>query len=95
MIEVSRDIPNEMIFELQNGNTLRAERRDPYGHWFLVLSRGQLPEAFTGGYTTREEVRKAVSLYSQVRDIPLGPQPTRPEIKFKKVKNAPSSSNLD
>lgn len=87
MINTTRDVPNLITYDLQNGNVLRAERKDPYGHWFLSLEKGLLPERFHGGYTGRDEVEKAALAYSKYRDILLGKQPERPELKLKKIKD--------
>ena len=56
-------------FALSNGNTLYAERTDPYGFWKLHLDKGQLPERYLGLYTTWDAVIQDVERYETDRKL--------------------------
>jgi hypothetical protein len=58
-------------FDLENGNKLIAEQRDPYGHWFLHLERGSLPEKYQGAYTDINVVHREVERYITDRKLAL------------------------
>lgn len=70
-------------FPLKNGNTVKATKDPEFGFWSLSLVKGQMPKEFQGKYTSIEEVQKALVRYSSYRDIPLGQQDPRPEVKYK------------
>lgn len=79
------DASRRINFELTNGDVLRADRKDPYGFWFLSLkSGGHLPHPFNGAYTTRDAVALAAKTYISEKPGPVAIGPNeRPELKYK------------
>lgn len=49
--------------QLENGNTLRLTRTDPYGAIVLSLEHGQLPESYRGCYTDWYQAEIAANKY--------------------------------
>lgn len=62
-----KDIPNQRIIELENGNKLYLKRVDPHGFIYLNLERGQLPEHYKGAYTDWGMARQAAAKYQSER----------------------------
>lgn len=64
--------PNSSRYiELENGNKLNMQRRDPYGHIHLSLERGQLPDslkdaAFTDWSKAEQAARSYVAQRQEV-----------------------------
>lgn len=82
-------VPNEdrvREFDLGNGNKLFATRKDPYGHWFLSLERGALPEEFRGAYSSAYMMKQAVDRYVAIRKLVIEEIKDKPE-KVEKKKN--------
>jgi hypothetical protein len=77
------DIKRQTEYPLKNGDTLRVERRDPFGFYYLSLkSGGQLPNPYDGAYTSSDEADKGINAYLDSRRLEIGPS-ERPEIKYK------------
>ena len=57
--------------ELENGNILRLEAKDPYGFIHLSLEHGQLPEDMTGVFTSWFEAERAAERYQSRRKMAL------------------------
>ena len=53
--------------DLDNGNRLSLVRRNPYGHIYLKLNKGNIPEKFSGAYTTVERALEASQKYQSER----------------------------
>lgn len=56
------DSPDEYVIETQY-NKMHIKKRDPYGHWFLNLDKGQLPPHLKGAYTSVSKARQAALNY--------------------------------
>lgn len=56
-------VTSTKTFELDTGNTIYAERRNPYGHIHLHFDKGPLPEKLQGAYTSYDEAEKAINRY--------------------------------
>jgi hypothetical protein len=54
-------------YELDNGNKLYAERKDPFGFIELHLDKGPLPERLLGKYTSYDEADRAIQQYLSAR----------------------------
>ena len=71
--------------ELENGNILRLEARDPYGFSHLSLEHGQLPEDLKDAmYTSWFEAERAAERYQVRRKMALSEVNIDPELKKKK-----------
>lgn len=65
------------VVELENGNKLNLTAKDPYGFIYLSLEHGQMPQSFTGAYTSWSHAEEAAKRYMRLR------QDTLSEIKEK------------
>lgn len=63
------DITSTREIELENGNTLRAFRENPYGFIRFKLDKGQLPDFMLGSFTSYSEADKAVQQYMTYREF--------------------------
>lgn len=62
--EVSdKDLSNDRVLELKNGNKVHIKKQDPYGFWRVSMERGQIPDTLKGEYTSANEAEKAVRHY--------------------------------
>jgi len=44
-------------------NEAILSRKGPYGHFFIRLSKGAIPKAFEGAFTTRDAAEKIIKSY--------------------------------
>jgi hypothetical protein len=58
-----RDGKSREVF-LNNGMTVRAEARDPYGHWYVVWGKGPTPDILSGAYTSAEQAVQAINIWA-------------------------------
>lgn len=71
--------------ELENGNILRLEAKDPYGFVYLSLEHGQLPEDLKdAAFTSWFEAERAAERYQTRRKMALAEVNIEPEPKKKR-----------
>lgn len=51
------------IIELEDGQKIHFECRDPYHHWYIHFNKGQVPEKLKGAYTDFNFARIDVEKY--------------------------------
>ena len=66
-----KDLSKIRTIELDNGNMLIVENKDPYGFWYVHYEKGQLPKRMQGAYTTWEYALAAVKRYLAEKDEPI------------------------
>ena len=59
----SRDMPNIREMHFSSGQTIKLERKDPFGFITVVWNKGAPPDALSGTFTTFDYAQKAVELY--------------------------------
>jgi hypothetical protein len=58
--------------ELENGNILRLEAKDPYGFVYLSLEHGQLPDHLKGAaFTDWHQAEMAAKKYQDARKMAI------------------------
>lgn len=62
----TKDAPKTPTVEIDD-NTVLLNRVDPYGHIFLSLAKGELPEKYRGAYTTMTLASHAAQMYGEDR----------------------------
>lgn len=62
-----KDAPKTPTIEVP-GNTIYLTRKDPYGHVYLSLAKGELPAKFAGAYTTMAQAEFAANKYTIERE---------------------------
>ena len=62
-VDPTRDMPNVRLLNFSNGQTIRLERKNPYGFISVVWNKGPTPEKLSGIYTTFDYATKAVEIY--------------------------------
>ena len=67
-VNYGRDFnPNRELL-LDNGNKYHVQKRDPYGHWYIHMDKGRVPDRLSGSYTSFELAKKAVESYVALAD---------------------------
>lgn len=79
--ENDRDGKSREVF-LSDGNTVRVEARDPYGHWYVKWYKGAPPSSLDGSYTSAEQAIRAVQAY-------VGNETYNTKVVEEKVEKAP------
>lgn len=57
------DTTSRRTYELEGGNKLYAERKNPYGFIRIHFDKGQIPENLASDYTSYPEADKAIQIY--------------------------------
>ena len=89
-----RDIPNIRLVHLDNGRTLKLERKDPWGFVHIKWDFGTPPEELRGTYTTFDLASKALMLYvnNNLFDKEVSePVEKAPKLKYKKAYRDPET----
>lgn len=61
-IDEERDAPG--VRSIKTGrNTFVAEKRDPYGFWYIKVEKGRLPTFLSGSYTDWEYAKQRILAY--------------------------------
>lgn len=68
MQDFSPDATSKKIYELETGNKIIVERKNPYGFIGISLERGITPESLTGQFTSYDEADKAITSYLSLRN---------------------------
>lgn len=85
-MKVEQPAENQRIISLTSGNKIRADRKDPYGFWYISFEHGPTPKELQGTYTTIGLVLRAVETYVNGHGFEVGePEPKAPPVKTKKV----------
>jgi len=63
-----KDLSKVRTVELENGNTIIIENKDPYGFWYVHYEKGQMPKKLHGAYTSFDYALSAVRHYLQEKD---------------------------
>lgn len=53
------------------GNTVHIKCQDPFGFWYISLSKGQLPTKLKGAYTTFDQALRDVNTWLKAKKEPL------------------------
>lgn len=61
-IDELRDAPGVRVIETKR-NKFTAERRDPYGFWFIKVEKGRLPTHLAGSFTDWEYAKQRILEY--------------------------------
>ena len=64
----TKDLAKIRTVELENGNTIIIENKDPYGFWYVHYEHGQMPKKLHGAYTSFEYALSAVQTYLKEKD---------------------------
>lgn len=51
------------IYDLEGGNKLHCERKNPYGFISIHQDKGAVPPQLSGDYTSYDEADKAIRVY--------------------------------
>lgn len=63
----TKDAPKSIEFDLEDGNKILMKRKNPYGFLYMELLEGQLPDKYTGAYTTIEAAMESANIYKDER----------------------------
>jgi hypothetical protein len=66
-----KDMPNERIYELDNGNKFSLTRTDPYGFVYIHMHKGQVPDELKSAYTTYDAAKAAMESYLRNKPKPV------------------------
>ena len=62
-VDPERDLPNIRLMHFNNGQTIKLERKDPFGFIHVVWNKGAVPDELSGTWTTFDYARRAVEVY--------------------------------
>jgi len=68
MQEFDEATTSRRTYELDGGNKLYAERKNPFGFISLHYDKGPLPERLLGEYTSYDEADRAIQQYLHARN---------------------------
>lgn len=67
-----RDFPfNHGELHVVGGQKIHMKKSGPFGHWFLNLDKGTLPDSYTGAYTSYQKAYEAALLYAKNKKMVL------------------------
>ena len=56
-----------------DGNTVHIRCEDPYGFWYISVSKGQIPEKLKGSYTSFDQAFRDVNTWLKDKKQPYIP----------------------
>ncbi len=62
--------------EIEN-NTVHIKCEDPYGFWYISLSKGQVPEKLKGAYTSFDQALREVNFWLKHKKEPISSIPAK------------------
>lgn len=63
-----KDAPKNPTLNI-DGNVIHLTRRDPYGHIYISLEHGELPEKYRGAYTSMPIAETEVAKFIEERRV--------------------------
>lgn len=66
LINFEPDTTSRRTYDLESGNKVHVERKNPYGLLHIYLDRGEVPSALSGIYTNYTEAERAINKWLQI-----------------------------
>lgn len=69
MTNVASNVTSKRTYELEGGNKIHAERRDPFGLIYLHGDKGALPEKLRdNAFTSYDDAEREIQRYINVKN---------------------------